>query len=47
MPLLAHLMFGGAIAILIAMALTLLFRGSRGSSRPQQAHVSSSPLPMQ
>ena len=44
---LSHLVFGAAIAVLIAIALTFLFPGSEESSRLQQAHVTSSPLPMQ
>jgi hypothetical protein len=44
---LSHLVFGAAVAVLIAVALVLLFPGSRESSRPQQAHVTSSSLPMQ
>ena len=47
MPPLTQLMFGAAIAVLIALALVLLLPGSKESSRPQQAHVTSSPLPMQ
>jgi hypothetical protein len=41
---LPHLVFAAAIAVLIAVALMLLFPGSKESSRPQQAHVTSSPL---
>ena len=44
---LSHLVFGAALAVLIAVALVLLFPGSNEGSRPQQAHVTSSPLPMQ
>jgi hypothetical protein len=44
---LSHLVFGAAVAVLIAVALVLLFPGSKESSRPQQAHVTSSSLPMQ
>jgi hypothetical protein len=44
---LSHLVFGAAIAVLIAVDLVLLFPGSKESSRPQQAHVTSTPLAMQ
>jgi hypothetical protein len=44
---LSHLVFGAAVAVLIALALMLLFPGSKESSRPQQAHVTSSPLSVQ
>jgi hypothetical protein len=40
---LSHLVFGAAVAVLIAVALMLLFPGSKESSRPQQAHVTSLP----
>jgi hypothetical protein len=41
------LVFGAAIAVLIALALMLLLHDSKESSRPQQVHVTLSPLPMQ
>ena len=36
---LSHLVFGAALAVLIAVALVLLFPGSKENSRPQLAHV--------
>ena len=47
MPPLTQLMFGAAIAVLIALALMLLLPGCKESSRPRQAHVASAPSPMQ
>jgi hypothetical protein len=46
MPSLAHLLFGAAIAILIAIALVLFLPGSIESSAPQKAQIISSPLPI-
>jgi hypothetical protein len=43
---LSHLVFGAAIAVLMAVALMLLFPGTKDSSRAQQAHVTSSPSVM-
>jgi hypothetical protein len=45
MPTLAHLLFGGAIAILIAIVLVLFLPGSQESSAPK-AQIISSPLPI-
>ena len=47
MPPLTQLMFGAAIADLIALALMLLLPGCKETSRPRQAHVASAPSPMQ
>jgi hypothetical protein len=44
---LSHLVFGAAIAVLMAVALMLLFPGTKDSSRAQQAHVTSSPSVVQ
>jgi hypothetical protein len=47
MPSLPHLMFGVAIAVLIAIALALVLPGREEGSRPQQAQITSSRVPIQ
>jgi hypothetical protein len=44
---LPHLVFGAAVAILIAIALALVLPGREEGSRPQQAQITSSTVPIQ